>query len=270
MPGRRTKIATRRARAMNRNSGNGRSQSNNGLAYVQELGNTRQLPPMTSMVDSGPRYNPTWNPQYLKVARTFQYSAPAADFGAGFGKVQDPAVGPSATLLNYNSGALSFAISDIPSVSEYGSLFDQYRIAAVKLVFDFMSFTETVNPITSGSQQQVSLMMYEDNDDGTAPTASNTGWQACYENGRAVRAVFPNRLNQVTYTLKPKYLIADVDSSAGVTGRSLGAGWVDGATGLDVVWRGLKWILQSNPAATTNNYAFRVTATYYTEWRARQ
>lgn len=238
---------------------------------TQELGDSNRLPKSTSAVDRRPGYNPTWNPQYLKVARTFQLTAPPADIALGFGKYFDPAFTPSATLLAYNSAAFVFSISDIPSVTEFGVLFDQYRIAAVTLRFDFITSSESVGNPANGLAQQMTLMVFEDNDDGTAPTATNVGWQAVYETGRAVQRVFPNRTNTFSYTVKPKYLTADVDSSATTTGRSLAAGWCDGATGLDIVWRGIKWIGQTNPTtATASAYNFRVTATYYTEWRARQ
>ncbi len=117
----------------------------------------------------------------------------------------------------------------------------------------------------------MTLLAYEDCDDSTPPTASNSGWQSAMEGGRAMRMVFPNRTNFFEYVLRPKYLLADVDTSSTTTGRSLGSGWVDGSTGLDVVWRGLKVIGQTNPTtATSSVYNFRVTATYFLEWRNRQ
>ncbi len=233
-------------------------------------GNSRGLPsssaPTTRVV-----YNPTWNPQGFKVARSFQYSAPPADVGAGFGKVYDLQFTPSATLLAYNSAAYSFTISDVYNVSELGALFDQYRIAAVKLRFDFVSASETVFTPASGISQQMTLAVYEDFDDSTAPTASNSGWQAVLETGRAMRQVFPNKRNFLEYVVRPKYLTADVDTSATTTGRSLGSGWVDGSTGLDVIWRGVKVIGQTNPTtATSAVFNFRISATYFLQWRNRQ
>ncbi len=230
-----------------------------------------RLMPATTVSSPQVVFNPTWNPQGFKVARTFQYSAPPADVGAGFGKVYDLQFTPSATLLAYNSAAYSFSVSDVYNVSEYGALFDQYRIAGVKLRFEFMSASETVFTPASGISQQMTLLVYEDYDDSTAPTASNAGWQASMEGGRAIRKVFPNKTNAFEYVLRPKYLVADVDTSSTTTGRSLGSGWVDGSTGLDVVWRGLKVIGQTNPTtATSAVYNFRVTATYFLEWRNRQ
>jgi hypothetical protein len=250
-----------------RRTGNRRGPNGRG---TQEVGDSRRMPASTGLSDRKPLFNPTWNPQWLKVARTFQYSSPAADFAAAFGVVQDLAVGSTATLLSYNSAAYSFAISHIPSVTEFGTLFDQYRIAGVKMDIEYISASESVLSTTVGTNLQCTLLLYEDNDDGTVPTATNAGWQAVYESGRALKHVFPSSSNKISYMLKPKYLTADVDTSATTTGRSLGSGWVDGATGLDVLWRGLKVIVQANPVTTTYVHTLRCTATYFTEWRNRQ
>lgn len=236
----------------------------------REVGDSRRMPKMTGLSDSRPRYNPTWNPQFLKVARTFQYSAPSADVGGGYAVVADPSVTPAATTLSYGCAAYAFAISQIPSVSEFGTLFDQYRIAGVQLRFDYLNASESVQVTAATTSLQCTLLLFEDNDDGTAPASTNAGYAAALETGRCVKKMFPNKTNYITYMLRPKYLTADVDTSAGVTGRSLGAGWVDGATGLDVQWRGLKLVIQANPVSVTFTHQFRITATYFTEWRNRQ
>ncbi len=217
-----------------------------------------------------PQYNPSWNPQFLKVCREFQFSSPAADFGGGFGVIQDPGCGCLASNLSYTTGAISFRVSDVYNVTEFGSLFDQYRIAAVQLRFDYISSSESVLS-TSNYQAQCTLLVYEDYDDSTAPAATNTGWQTLTESGRQKRDVFPNsRRNQMKYMLQPKYLALAVDNSAGTTGRSLSDDWLDGATSPDVVWRGLKWAIQANPGSTGYVHYFRVTAKYYLCFRNRQ
>lgn len=227
--------------------------------------------PRTTINSNNLIFNPTWNPQAFKVARTFQLSAPVADVGAGFGKYYDFQLTPSATLLAYNSAAYSFSIGDVYNVTEFGALFDQYRIATVKLRFDFITATEAVVTPASALNQCCTLAVYDDFDDSTAPTASNAGWQSVMETGRFVKKVFPARNNFLEIVTRPKYLTADVDTSSTTTGRSLGSGWVDGSTGLDVVWRGVKVIGQTNPTtATSSVYSFRITATYYLEWRNRQ
>lgn len=216
-----------------------------------------------------PIYNPTWNPQYLKVARTFQYSTTSVDQAGGYAAIVDPTVTCSTTAHAYSSGAIAFAVDQVPNVTEFGTLFDQYRIAAVKLQWDYMSSTEAVAPITSSPTQRFTLLMYEDYDDGTPPTASNTGFAAVFESGRAKKGVFPNKSNSMTYTIRPKYLVADVDYTGATGGRSLGSGWVDGAT-TTIFWRGIKWIAQANPSPTTNSAVWRITATFFLEWRNRQ
>jgi len=223
------------------------------------------------------QYNPTWNPQYLKVARTFQFSSPSADV-ASF-KLTDPAVTCSATLLAYASGAVTFAIDAIPNVSEFGALFDQYKIEGINVVFEYLTSsvgsTNAIMPGAAGSlQSQCTLVLYEDNDDVTAPTASNTGWQGMYEVGRQVRGFFPNpKNNSLSIFVRPKPQVGELaySDTTALTGRALGYdGWLDGATANPVLHYGLKYMIQANPSTTNLVHSFRVTTTYYTRWRARQ
>lgn len=216
-----------------------------------------------------PRYNPSWNPQYFKVARRMMYSVPAADVTSPY--IADPSVGASTTNLSFSTGAISFRVGDVYNVSEFGALFDQYRIAAVKLEFHYISSSETVLVTTSASMQQCTVALYEDYDDSTSPTGSVAGWNAILETGRAKTKVFPNpKGNVLTYTVNPKYLQVEVDNSAGTSGRGTNDGWLDGNTSPDVIWRGVKWALQANPAPTTVGHYFRVYATYYLCFRQRQ
>jgi len=230
------------------------------------------LPKPSSAGQTSLKYNPTWNPQALKVMREFQYSSPPVDFAGGFGIIQDPSVGALTTTLSYASGAISFRVSDVYNVSEFGNLFDQYRIHTVKLKFDYITASSSVlTPTVTQPTQVGTLLLYEDFDDSTAPTATNAGWQACMESGRAIRKYFPSpKGNSVSYTVRPKYLTVDVDNSGGTTGRSLGSGWVDGATSPEVIWRGIKWIAQCNPGNVNTIHYWRVTAFYYLQFRNRQ
>ncbi len=216
-----------------------------------------------------PVYNPGWNPQYLKVARRIMYSVPSADVSSPY--IADPSVGCLASNLSFNSGAISFRVSDVYNVSEFGTLFDQYRIAGVKIEFHYITSSEAALTTTASNQQAVSLALYEDYDDSTAPTTTIAGWNSMLETGRARIAVFPSgRRNCLTYTLNPKYLVADIDNAGGTTGRSLADGWLDGATTPEVVWRGLKWSLQANPGNTTIVHSFRVYETFFLCFRQRQ
>lgn len=212
----------------------------------------------------------------MKVARTFQFSSPSADV-ASF-KLADPSVTCSATALAYTTGALSFAIDAIPNVTEFGQLFDQYKIEAIDVVFEYLNGSESIlnstMPGASGAyMSQCTLLVYEDNDDVTAPAATNTGWQSLYEVGRAKRKVFPGRDNKLKIRVKPKPQVGELaygDTTA-LTGRALGYnGWLDGATANPVLHYGLKYAIQANPATTQLTHYFRVTTTYFTKWRARQ
>ncbi len=257
-----TNKSQRNARRNNRRTRRNRRSGNTRTT-------TRTSAPRPTFNVDRPQYNPTWNPQYFKVARTFQYSTTAADQAGGYAAIVDPSVTCSTTVHAYSSGALAFGIDQVPNVSEFGALFDQYRIAAVKLHWDFMSSTQAVAPITSSPSQRFTLLLYEDYDDGTPPPASNSGFAAVFESGRAKKAVFPSSKNSLTYVIRPKYLVADIDYTGATGGRSLGSGWVDGAS-TTIFWRGIKWIAQSNPSPVTNTGTWRITATFYTEWRNRQ
>lgn len=252
-------------RKFRKNKRGGKRQSG-----TQIVGDTNRMPVPTSRADRKPLYNPTWNPQWLKVARTFQYSAPAGDVAGGFGIVQDLSVGSLATTLSYNSYAYLFRLIDVPQATEFGALFDQYRIAGIKLDFDYISASESVLNTTTTTSLQCTLLAYEDFDDSTAPTASNAGWQRVYESGRAVKKVFPNRVNSLSYMFKPKFLVASNDESGTTDARALSSGWCDGATTLETAWRGLKVIVQANPTIITYVHTFRITATYFVEYRNRQ
>ena len=237
---------------------------------TQEVGDSRKMPPTTGLSDRAPLYNPTWNPQWLKVARTFQYSAPGPDLAGGYGQIVDLSVGSLATTLSYNSQALVFRLADVPNALEFGSLFDQYRIAGVKIDIDYISGSESVISTSTTTALQCTLLAYEDYDDSTPPPITNAGFAAVYESGRALKKVFPNKSNKMSYMLKPKFLVAGVDESGSTTGRTLSSGWCDGATTLEMAWRGLKLIAQCNPTTTSFVHTFRYTATYYVEYRNRQ
>ncbi len=218
-------------------------------------------------------YNPTWNPQYFKVARQFQFSSPSADV-ASF-KLTDPSVTCSASALSYATGVISFAIDAIPNVTELGALFDQYKIEAIDVMFEYLNSSQSIQTqqVSTAYQSQCTLLVYEDNDDTSAPAATNAGWQSLYEVGRAKRKMFPGDGTSLKIRITPKPLVGELaySDTTALTGRALGYdGWLDGATANPVLHFGLKYAIQANPSTTSLTHAFRVTTTYYTKWRARQ
>ncbi len=214
-------------------------------------------------------FNTSYSGQYFKVARTFQFSGPSAD-SASF-KMVDPAVTCSTTLLQYATGGIAFAIDSVPNVTEFGALFDQYRIDAIQMDFEYITSTQS-NANTGANQNQTcNLAVWSDYDDATAPTASNSGWQAALETGRAKIMRFPGGASKLRYTLVPRALAIDANYSDITGGRAIqNPSWIDGATGNPVLFYGLKYMIQANPAPTTYIHTFRLKTTWYMSWRNRQ
>lgn len=266
-------FSRRRQNNNNRRSNNLRQGRSSNRLQGQETGDSRRLPPTTSAVDRRPRYNPTWNPQYFKVARSFDYSSPNADFMAGYSPVTDPGI-DSATLsaiaLSHFSAAYQFKIDDVPGISEFTTMYDQYRISRVSLEFNFMTASESVVDLNPTGRHRCTLLLIEDQDDATAFPNTNAGWSAALETGRAIRHVFPNKTNRVVYNLRPKVLTGIVDTAGTVLARGLASPWLDAST-TDAKYNALKIMMQGEPASSGGDgYFFRVFATYYLEWRARQ
>lgn len=218
----------------------------------------------------------SYNPQYMRVKRKFDFLVPSADLSRGtYGAYALLSIAPSGTTNNaYGAAAYDFRVSDIPNVSEFGTLFDQYKITGVKLKFVYMTATQQDYPDAGSnpSSSQVTMLLWNDFDDITTPTASNAGWSAAQETGRVKAKVFPNvKNNTMSIFLRPKVLTAIVDSSGTTTGRGDLNPWLDGSTGLQAEYLGVKVLLQCPPCITTSpSHVFKCIATYYTVWRQRQ
>lgn len=217
----------------------------------------------------------SYNPQYLRVKRKFDFLVPSADLSRGtYGVYQLLSIAPSGSTNNaYNGVAYDFRISDIPNVSEFGALFDQYKITGVKLKFVYMTATQQDYPDSGAnpSSSQCTMLIWNDFDDVTTPSTNNAAWSAAQETGRVRAKVFPNvRNNTMSVFLRPKVLTALVDSSGTTTGRGNVNPWLDGATALNTQYLGVKVLLQCPPnSATGPSHIFKCIATYYTIWRQR-
>lgn len=218
----------------------------------------------------------TNNPQFFRVKRKLDFLVPAADLNRGtYGVYSLLSIGSSSNTLNsYASGAYTFRISDIPNVSEFGNLFDQYKITGVKLKFVYMSATQADYNENLGNYQnpQCTMLVWSDLDDVNLPTTSNAGWSAAQETGRVRAKCFPNvKNNTMSIYVRPKVSQAIVDSSGTVTARGLNNPWLDGATALDAQYQGVKVLLQCPPNLYNQPlHVFKCIATYYTIWRNRQ
>lgn len=227
-----------------------------------------------------PRYNPTWNPQFIKVKRQIEYLVPAADLGPGdrgdlgrYGVFPYLSVQPIATTMSYVSAAFNFCILDVYNIQEYGVLFDQYKITGVKLNFKYITASESsLSQSTHLQGQTCELLVVNDNDDVVPYNADNTGWMKAQETGRAYVKMFPSpKKNSMKFYVKPKLLAPLIDGSTGaLTARSNLNPWIDGALDEQPYYLGVKCMLRCPPNNTTGFvHTISCTATYYICWRSR-
>lgn len=222
----------------------------------------------------------TNNPQFMKVKRTFQMSGPVTDTDAGRFKNYDLLCASNTNdTCSYNSGAWQFYASQVPNISEFGTLFDQYRIVGVKLMFVYSATTEVIQStpaanetVTAFPSNFCTLFLMNDFDDTTSPPQNADGIQAMIETGRCKKRMFPGKHKAISIYMKPRQLTAVYDTSGTQTGKNSVYGrWNDGATALDASYIGLKWAIQANPTLTYKHvHSFRCFATYYLQFRQRQ
>jgi len=161
-------------------------------------------------------------------------------------------------VRSINSGVLgagpgfawSFALSDLPSYTEFTSLFDQYRFQKVVLRF-------TVSP-TAGSTavQWPQIQITSDYDSASAPAASSELTQRRY-----VSHTFAPGSPSVAFTLKPR-ILADV----GVGGSAAYAGILPRSDWVDLAAATLPWygaIAWFNFYTAASNVSIFLEETYY-------
>lgn len=224
----------------------------------------------------------TWNPQFFKVKRKIDFLVPTADLNRGtygaYPFIQAWAGG--ATNYAFSSNAYYFAVSDVYNVSEFGLMWDQYKLSGVKVTFKYITATQSdinVANITGTTPQNytVDLALTTDIDDDNALSATVGGWSALLETGRYKMKTFPNvKSNSMSIYVKPKVLtgtVNDAGTPALDGGRTTASPWMDGATSLDAKWYGIKAIARVNPSANLFMYhTFSATAVYYLKWKNRQ
>lgn len=155
--------------------------------------------------------------------------------------------------------SLSFKLNDVPNVSEFTALFDQFKLSYVKLMFKLNQ-----DPSAQTAVNAFYPTMYHsvDHDDVSAPTSLND----MREHGRTRMTVLrPNRYSVVK--IKPSVLFE--------VSRNSGAGtttfvpkwrqWVDMAHP-DTIHYGLKYALD-NTFNLNPNYSLEVQAQYWFQCR---
>lgn len=214
------------------------------------------------------------NLQFIRLKKVIDYAVPGAEVSRGtYGVFAYPAVGSSSTTTQtYSTGSFDFRASDVPGISNYGSLFDMYRIIGVKLRFKYITSSISVPYNTDNPKNYTcQLMIWKDYDDVSTPTGTSAYWQEVEGSGRARTMRFPNRGNYLNVYVKPKATAPIVDSSGTTTARMIiGGKWFDGSTALDTEYQGLKWMARTPPSQTaTLVHTFAVSATYYFQFKNR-
>lgn len=165
-------------------------------------------------------------------------------------------------------GAKKFMLSDLPDVAEF-SLFDQFRINAIKIEFTITSAPATTEVESAGAPALThtgSPFFYTaiDTDDATVPSSKNAVLQ--YDSCR-----FHGNLNcnmsKVVRWLKPQVATTYYKGiTAGYGART--SPWIDVQGSSAVEHYGIKWALTSLTAMT--NTKLVMVATFYLEFRMAQ
>jgi len=180
--------------------------------------------------------------------------------GLALGSITPGAV----TGSNSFGGSMNFQLSNIATPSELVNLFDNYRIKAVKLRFDFSCNSAPVGDAVTNLNLSLPLMHYcIDNDDDVTPTTVTN----VLENGYSKSA----KLDRTFYvTIKPR-LEAVVKNAAGGLqsgGMATANQWLD--TGASTIKHfGFKFwmtdIWQSGMTGSQSGWALTITPTYILE-----
>jgi len=218
--------------------------------------------------------------QYYNIKRVFDFATPPAYHLVSpptYGVVPYLRVGATTSTYSYASAAYRFDLNDIPNILNYGTLFDQYKINSVKLIFTYLTSTSAFSysnlaGVINPQNQVVTLAIYTDYDDHNAPLLTDAEWVKCQQTGRAKYYTFPNqRKNSFSYTIKPRLMEAILDTEGGFqASRVSKSGWLDGNTNNEVLFRGVKVLVQVPPADLELQdviHTWKITAVYNVSFR---
>jgi len=155
-------------------------------------------------------------------------------------------------------GTFIFRLDDLPNVTEFTNLFQEYKINAVKL-----RFVPSYNDSTSGAVAANRLPIFhmvKDDDDIAPPTTVDQLYQ--YDSYQMRRTDKP-----FTMYIRPKAL--GLAYRVGVTSGQMPGkgGWMSCDTA-DVPYYGLKWA--SDLGAVNTAVSMKVFATYYIQLRSQR
>lgn len=165
----------------------------------------------------------------------------------------------------YGSVGLSFSLSDLPSFTEFTTLYDQYRICAVKLTIVPFN-TQTLGGQDSGNTANVGILIHHavDNDNAPAPSPSASGVDTLrqYRTYRCQQSMDPKRMSLTRY-IRPRVSM-EIYNSTISTGYGLGKRnqWIDSSSP-DIPHYGFRAVFEGNAGNTGDTQDYKIFATYY-------
>lgn len=154
---------------------------------------------------------------------------------------------------NPQYGSLSFNLNQVPNVSEFTSLFDNYRISFVKLMFRLRTSPDAQLANNSAYPQ---MFIQRDYDDNTVPTSVNS----VRESGRCIlRTIRPDRYTVVKIRPATQNLVFN-DTGSNTVFVPKWKQWLD-MSYPGVPYYGIKYAVDTFSANTNN--IIEIQAVYY-------
>lgn len=163
----------------------------------------------------------------------------------------------SAGLPTNIAGAYQFNLAQLPNVSEFGTLYDQYKITGAQLKF-VPGMTESILSPLSGVTAPLSFNRFHsviDYDDNTTPPDENTLLQY-----GSLKSTQGNRTH--TRFIKPKVLQEIYRSAVATAYRPIGSQWLD-MSYTDVPHYGIKVWCSAPNSSSACSITYNVYLTLY-------
>lgn len=148
----------------------------------------------------------------------------------------------------------TYALSQLPSYTEFTALYDQYRIKKILVTWYPSSDGDTSSYV--GVTNAPMFHAYRDYDDSSAPTTLADMMQR--------QGVFTRKFNKpISMTIAPRTLA----TVSGVSGAGVGSRtqWLDCADS-SLTHYGIKWAISANPAAT-NTFYYNIRYKFFLEFK---
>ncbi|AWW06056.1 MAG: capsid protein [Cressdnaviricota sp.] len=156
----------------------------------------------------------------------------------------------NADSVNPTLVAINFNLNNLPSSTEFTSLYDSYKINAVKIQF-IPQMTENVSLSTVNNPANARFFSVIDYNDSTAPTSINELRE--YQNCKMTTLL----RTHTRYIYKPKIL----DTSSYTISP-----WI-ATSSPSSIYRGIKVALEPMLSTITTSLAFRIEAKYYLSFK---